>query len=98
MFIPMMMSMNATNLAYGSAGVMFGANQARLDLANSASGMESQGSVASLAAQDKALTLQGLQAQTNYQVSQAMLEGAENLKKKHKELNDRLIANGAIFV
>jgi hypothetical protein len=60
--------------------------------------MESQGSVASLAAQDKALTLQGLQAQTNYQVSQAMLEGAENLKKKHKELNDRLIANGAIFV
>jgi hypothetical protein len=54
--------------------------------------------VASLAAQDKALTLQGIQAQTNYLVSQAMQEGAQNLKKQHQELNERLRANGAIFV
>lgn len=97
MFMPMMMSMNATNMAYGSAGVMFGSNQARMGLAND-SGLESQGEVASLAAQDEALTLQGVQAQTNYLVSQAILEGADNLKKKHKELNDRLIADGAVFV
>jgi hypothetical protein len=96
--MPMMMSMAATNLAYNSAGLMFGANQARMGLANSATGMESQGDIASLAAQDKALSLQGIQAQTNYLVSQAMQEGAQNLKKKHQELDERLRANGAVFV
>jgi hypothetical protein len=98
MFMPMLMSMQATNLAYSSAGLMFGANQARMGLANGVTGNESQAEVASLAAQDKALTFQGIQAQTNYQVSQAMLESAQNLKKKNQEQKERLMANGAIFV
>jgi hypothetical protein len=94
----MIMSMVATNLAYRSAGNLFGANQARMGLANSVTGGESQGDIVSLAAQDKALALQAAQDGTDYLASQAMQEEAQAMKKKEKELYERLRANGAIFV
>ncbi len=97
MITPLAMSMFATNLAYNSAGTLFGANQARMDLANSATGGESMSDVASLQAQDKALSLQGAMAQTNYLVSQAMLEGAQSLRKKNQEQRERMLQNGALF-
>lgn len=97
MVMPLAMSLFATNLAYDSAGVMFGANQARMGLADSVTGGESPASAASLQAQDKALTLQGIQAQTNYQVALAMQEAAQNLQKKNEEQRIRMIQNGALF-
>lgn len=97
MVMPLMMSMYATNLGYDSAATMFGANQARMDLANNVTGYESQGQVASLAAQDKALMFAGMNARMNYEVSQAMQSGADTLRKKNQEQKERMLANGAIF-
>lgn len=94
MITPMAMSMFATNLAYNSAGTMFGASQNRLELANTAS---PSSDTVSLAAQDKALTLQSAMAQTNYQVAQAMQAGAESLKKKNQEQRERMLQNGVLF-
>ncbi|WP_373531999.1 hypothetical protein [Vampirovibrio sp.] len=97
MITPLIASMFATNLSYGSAATMFGANQSRAALANSATGTASIGESTSLASQDKALSLQGIQAQTNYQVALAMQEGASNLRKKNQELRERMLQNGALF-
>ncbi len=97
MVMPLIMSMYATNLGYDSAANMFGANQARLDLANGGTGYESQAGVASLAAQDKALKFAGIQAQTNYQVAMALQDSAQNLRRKNQEQKERMLANGAIF-
>lgn len=94
MITPMAMSMFATNLAYNSAGAMFGVNQSRMALANSASPTSD---ASSLASYDKALALQGAAAQTNYQASQAMFAGAENLKKKNQEQRERMLQNGVLF-
>ena len=90
----MIMSMQATNLAYSSAGSMFGANQDRMALANSASPSSDP---ISLASQDKALAMQSAMAQTNYQVSQAMFAGAQNMKKKNQEQRERMLQNGVLF-
>lgn len=97
MITPMAMSMFATNLAYSSAGAMFGVNQSRMGLANNVTGNESMGEVASIASHDKALAMQGAMAQTNYQVAQAMQEGAAKLKKEHQEQRERMLQNGVIF-
>jgi hypothetical protein len=97
MVMPLITSMFATNLGYNSVATQFGANQSRTALANSVTGGESLGETASLASQDKALTLQGIQAQTNYQVALAMQEGAANLRKKNQEQRERMLQNGSIF-
>ncbi|WMU93305.1 hypothetical protein EMOOHJMP_00111 [Microcystis phage MaAM05] len=86
-----------TLLAIDSAGAAFGANQARMGLANTAPADGNPATVASLAAQDKALALQGISAQTNYLVAQAMLEGRQERRKKESEQEQRMMANGAIF-
>ncbi len=90
-------SLFPTNLAIDSAGAAFGANQARMALANTAPTDGNPASVASLAAQDKALTLQGISAQTNYLVAQAMQEGGRGLLKKNFEQRQRMMDSGALF-
>ena len=97
MITPMLMSMYATNLAHNSAATLFGANQARMDLANSATGGESAGEVASLASMDKAMALQGAMAQTNLQAAWAMQEAAAKMKKKDAEQRQRMLDNGVLF-
>lgn len=96
MMIPFM-SMNATNLSFAGAGGAMAANQGMMGLANSATGNESQADVASLAAQDKALHLEGIQGKTQYTVSQALQGTAEEMKKKRQEQQQRNIQNGMIF-
>lgn len=93
MLMPTIMSMMATNMAYQSANIMFGANQAMTDLANNPTG-----DISTLASQDKALALQAASAQTNYLVAQAMQESAQALRKKNQEQRQRLMDNGALFV
>jgi predicted metalloprotease with PDZ domain len=90
-------SLFPTNLAIDSAGAAFGANQARMALANTAPADGNPATVASLAAQDKALALQGISAQTNYLVAQAMQEGSRGLLKKNFEQQRRMIESGALF-
>lgn len=97
MLMPLMMSLFATNLAHSGATGMFGVNQSRLALANGVTGNESQGDIASLAAQDKALTLQGIQAKTQYEVAQALQDTATRMKKKNEETRQRMLENGVLF-
>ncbi len=94
----MLMNMYATNLAYGSANTMFGANQARMGLANTVTGTESPRRIVALADQDKALQFAGLNAQTNYLVSQQLQANADALRKSERELQQRLIQAGTTFV
>jgi hypothetical protein len=94
MLMPLIMSLQATELADDSEGAMFGANEARMGLANG----ESPTGIASLAQQDKAIELQGVQAKTNYQVAQVMFGNANRLRKKDQELTERMRRNGALFV
>lgn len=97
MFPAVGFSLFPTHLAIGSASAAFGANQNRMGLANSAPADGNPASVASLAAQDKALALQGISAQTNYLVAQAMQEGGRGLLKKNFEQRQRMIDSGALF-
>ena len=97
MLIPSFGSMLATNLAFGSAGNVQGLNQSRLGLANTVTGDESQDQIASMQAVDKAVTLQGLSSQTNYQVAQALQDSAGNLKKKHADQRQNELGGGVIF-
>jgi hypothetical protein len=97
MITPLIASMFATYVSYDSAANRFGTNQSRAALANSATGGESTGETTSLAAQDRALSLQGIQAQTNYQVALAMQEGATSLRKKNQAQRERMLQSGAIF-
>lgn len=97
MITPLIASMFATSLSYDSAATQFGANQSRATLANSATGGESISQITSLAAQDKALSLQGIQAQTNYQVALAMQEGATSLRKKNQAQRERMLQSGVTF-
>lgn len=97
MVMPLMMSMYATNLSSDSAATMFGANQSRMDLAGGMTGGESQGQIASVAAQDKALMFAGNNARMHYEVAQAMQQGADNLRRKNQEQKERMLANGAVF-
>ncbi|WP_303673392.1 hypothetical protein [Vampirovibrio chlorellavorus] len=97
MLPPVGFSLFPTNLAIDSAGAAFGANQARMALANTAPADGNPASVVSLAAQDKALALQGISAQTNYLVAQAMQEGTRGLLKKNFEQRQRMMDNGALF-
>jgi hypothetical protein len=94
MFLSAYMGQYAAGLSADSAFGVQGLNQSRLALANSASPQFGQAEVASLQAQDKALELDGIRSQTNYQVAQAMAETANNLKKKEAE---RRANSGSIF-
>jgi hypothetical protein len=97
MLMPFIMSSYATNLAYTGAGNAMMANQARMDLANGVTGYESQGAVASLAAQDKALRFASAYSGIQYQVAQAMQKQADELRKKNNEQRERMLANGVLF-
>lgn len=90
-------SLLPTSLAIDSASAAFDANEARMALANQAPADGNPATAASLASMDKALSLQGVQAQVNYQVAQAMQEGARGLLKKNAEQRQRMIENGALF-
>jgi hypothetical protein len=98
MLNPLINLLYATNLAYGSSAAMFGANQARMALANSVTGEEAPSGLAALARHDQALTFQGIQAYTNYQVAQAMQQNARMQLKKHEEERRRLMEAGATLV
>lgn len=55
------------------------------------------GSVEAIQGMDRALELQGIQAQVMYQANQAMLEAAQNRLKKEFEAQRQRIANGGMF-
>lgn len=93
----------ATQLSFGSAGAMMNVNQSREALAENVGnqvafgGGLSSAQTADVAQMDKAMELQGVMAQTNYQVSQAMFAGAKAQMKKDHELREKLMADGALF-
>lgn len=92
------MSLQATNLMHNAQQTMFGANRKRMELAGGVTGTESMQDIARLAQVDKAIMLQGLQAQIRFQAAQAMMETAARLRESDKKLDERLRAAGAIFV
>lgn len=90
-------SLMATARMHGAGARMQNVNEARFGLASQVGANSGSGDVPSLATQDKALTLQGAQAQTNYLVAQAMLEGAQERKQKDQEFRQRLMAAGSLY-
>ncbi len=98
MLTPMIMSMQATNLAHQSAANLFGSNQGIMGLANSVTGSESPAQLVGIQQMEKALQFQGIMAQTNLQAAWAMQESAQKLQQKNNEMKRRLMDNGAIFV
>lgn len=98
MVMPLAMSLYATQLAHQSTTALFGATTARQELANQVSGAESPQATHDVAQMDRALSLQGIQAQSNYLVAQAMLDSAQKLKQSNQKLAERLRENGALFV
>ncbi|HEY9744667.1 MAG TPA: hypothetical protein V6C99_00460 [Oculatellaceae cyanobacterium] len=95
MIAPLFGMLYATNLSHDAANAMFGAAEARMSLANSATPASDP---TALARMDKALQLQGIQAQTNYQVSQAMLESSRRMLRQHEETRRKLMEAGATLV
>ena len=93
----------ATGLGYDSAAGFMGANESRMALANQVGqqvmfgGELSPEQMAGVASMDKALAMQGQMAQVNYEVSQAMFEGAQARRRQDRELRERMIAAGATF-
>jgi hypothetical protein len=98
MITPLLMSLQATNLAYTSANKMFGANQSLLGLANSVTGQESPRDLAQLQQMEKALTFQGIMAKTNLEAAWAMQEAAAKMQERERKMKERLMDAGAIFV
>lgn len=97
MFLSHYMGLYAAALSSNSSFGVQNINQSRLGLANSASPHFGQTEVSSLHAQDKALTLQGLNAQMNYQVAQALMSSAQKLKEQEKKQRENALASGSIF-
>jgi plasmid stability protein len=95
--MPFIMSSYATSLSFSGAGNAMAANEARMGLANGVTGNESQPEVASLAAQDKALSLESAYSGIQYQVAQAMQQSAQAMKKKDQEQRQRMLDNGVLF-
>lgn len=87
----------ATALNYQAASGIFGSNQGRLGLANTANAGMTMPQVATLQQQDKALELQGVQSKTNYEVSIALQDAAEQRRKKESERRQAAINNGFLF-
>ncbi|MEM0950884.1 MAG: hypothetical protein AAGI66_01920 [Cyanobacteria bacterium P01_H01_bin.74] len=92
MFLSAVSAMRASALASNSAFRTQGINQARLGLANNAPQFGATGN-----SLDKALTLQGIQAQTNYLAAQAMQSGNATARQKDLEQRSRLQADGVLF-
>jgi len=88
----------ATGLTYGGAGQGFGVNQTRAGLANIVSGNETPGQVADLQSADKAMELDGIMAQTNYQVGLALQDRFGMMRRRDMEQKRRMMEQGSIFV
>jgi hypothetical protein len=98
MSIPSLSSLYySTMLANNSAAGVFNSNQARMGLANSVTGAESPGQMASLADMDKALTFKGTMDKTNYEVALAMQQEAQKQLKREQQMRQRLMEAGAIL-
>ncbi len=94
--LPHIASLQATAGLYGRPRDMGAIHQDQMALMNKARPDMSPAETASLAQQDKALALEGIQAKTNYLIDQARLEGAQNLRKKNREQRELLIGNGSL--
>lgn len=88
--------LNTTNSLNAAQGIQ-NVNQARLGLANSATENMTFGQIADLAAQDKALTLQGAQNQTNYLATTTMEGASRSMMKQYWEGRRQAIQNGYLF-
>lgn len=97
MFLQAFNTQFATNLNYGAAGGIFGSNQGRMQLANTANPNMTMNQVATLQQQDKALELQGAMSKTNYEVSIALQDAAEQRRKQEAQRRQQSISNGNLF-
>lgn len=95
MIAPLASLLYATNLTYNSANTLFGSMDAQTSLAAS---VGPASDVVALHQVDQALRLQGIQAQTNYLVGQAMQTSAQQMLKQHEEMRERLMKAGATLV
>ena len=93
----MILSMYATNLTYAGASAMMGANEARMNLANSMTGGESPAAVRFAGISDKAYALEAANARMMYEVGLAMQGQAQAMRRKDMEQRQRMAQNGVIF-
>jgi len=89
-----MLAFQGINMTYAGASGMMGANQARMDLANGVTGNEVD---IPLAAQDKALMLQGEHAKILFACGQAMQEQAQRLRENNKKHQAARAQMGEVF-
>jgi len=87
----------ATGLTYDGAGQGFGVNQTRAGLANTAGVNDTPGQIADLQSADKAMELNGVMAQTNYQVGLALQDRFGTMRRRDMEQRRRAIQEGSIF-
>jgi hypothetical protein len=87
----------ATALTYGGAGQGFGVNQTRAGLANTVGVNDTPGQIADLQSADKAMELDGVMAQTNYQVGLALQDRFGMMKRKELERKRAQLESGVIF-
>ena len=93
-------SFYATGLTFGGAGQGFGVNQTRTGLGNTAGtdGFETPDDIANLQSSDKAMELNGIMAQTNYQVGLALQDRFGMMRRRDMEQKRRMMEQGSIFV
>lgn|GEM_PF-2202758 len=87
----------ATGLTYGGAGQGFGVNQTRAGLANTVGVTDTPAQIADLQSADKTLELDGIMAQTNYQVGLALQDRFGQMRRRDLEAQRRRIQEGSIF-
>jgi hypothetical protein len=95
--MPYVGMMQATAQNYQFASTMQNTNQDRMALAGGVQPYMSQQSIAQLAEMDKALTLQGIQAQVMYEATQAMQEANRARLKKEFEARAARAKEGYLY-
>jgi hypothetical protein len=89
------MAFQGINMTFAGASGMMNANQARMDLANGVTGNEAN--IPSLAAQDKALMLQGEHAKILFACGQTMRDQAQRLRENNKKHQEARAQMGEVF-
>ena len=98
MMMPLIMSSYATNLTFAGAGGAMAANQARMDLADSMTGGESQSDIAFAGAVDRSQEMLAAGSRIQYELGLAMQNRAQEMRKKNLEHQRTLMdQDGVIF-